>query len=143
VTLSFLLLILAARSGAAQRAAVPDDFPGLTHCEAGRAVTRMRSDIRDSLIRAQLEAHEAVHRAQAEGFASCEAFTASLATARHIIEVELPAYCAQWRVAVAQGVDTTDLRRDYAWRIAAQSGAMENRLQVLQRLQHDCPGAGG
>jgi hypothetical protein len=35
-----------------------------------------------------------------------------------------------------------DLRRDYAWRIAAQSGAMENRLQVLQRFQLECPGAG-
>ena len=41
------------------------------------------------------------------------------------IEVELPAYCAQWRVAVAQGADPAETRRDYAWRIAAQSGAMK------------------
>jgi hypothetical protein len=131
------------RPAVAQRAAVPDDFLGLTRCEAGRAVTRMRPDIRDTLLQAQLEAHEAVHRVQAEWFATCEAFTASLATARQIIEVELPAYCAQWRIAVIQGVDTMDLRRDFAWRIAAQSGAMENRLQVLQRFQRECPGAGG
>jgi len=137
-----LIVILGPRSASAQRAAVPDDFLGLTHCEAGRAVTRMRPDIRDTLLQAQLEAHEAVHRGQAEQFATCEDFTASLATARHIINAELPAYCAQWRVAVAQGVDTMDLRRDYAWRIAAQSGAMENRLQVLQRFEVECPGAG-
>ena len=138
-----VLLIASLPSSAfAQRAAVPDDFPGLTHCDSGRAVTRMRADIQDTLVRAQLEAHEAVHRAQAGKFATCEAFTASLATARHIIDAELPAYCAQWRVAVAQGVDTIDLRRDYAWRIAAQSGAMENRLQVLQRFKLECPGAG-
>ena len=139
---AFLIAARGPQSASAQRAAVPDDFVGLTHCEAGRAVTRMRPDIRDTLLQAQLEAHEAVHRAQAAQFATCEDFTASLATARQIIEVELPAYCAQWRVAIAQGVDTMDLRRDYAWRIAAQSGAMENRLQVLQRFQLECPGAG-
>ena len=119
-----LLPLVATGSLSAQRAAVPDDFLGLTHCEAGRAVTRMRADVRDTLLRAQLEAHEAVHRRQAEQFATCEAFAASLGTARQIIEVELPAYCAQWGVAVAQGVDTVDLRRDFAWRIAAQSGAI-------------------
>jgi hypothetical protein len=137
-----LLIVFLPQSAFAQRVAVPDDFLGLTHCDSGRAVTRMRADIRDTLLRAQLEAHEAVHRAQANKFTTCEAFTASLATARHIIDAELPAYCAQWRVAVAQGVDTMDLRRDYAWRIAAQSGAMENRLQVLQRFKLECPGAG-
>jgi hypothetical protein len=137
-----LLPLLATGSLSAQRAAVPDDFLGLTHCEAGHAVTRMRADVRDTLLRAQLEAHEAVHRRQAEQFATCEAFAASLGTARQIIQVELPAYCAQWGVAVAQGVDTVDLRRDFAWRIAAQSGAMENRLQIQQRLEQECPGSG-
>jgi hypothetical protein len=95
--------------------------------------------VTDSLVRAQLEAHEAVHRAQAAAFGSCEGFLASLTTARRIIEVELPAYCAQWRVAVSQGADSVETRRDFAWRIAAQSGAMENRLQATQRLEQECP----
>ena len=95
--------------------------------------------MRDTLLRAQLEAHEAVHRAQAEAFGSCEAFLAGIGSARQIIEVELPAYCAQWRVAVAQGAEPAGTRREYAWRIAAQSGAMENRLDVAARFEHECP----
>ena len=122
----------------AQRAAVADDFPGITRCESGRAITRIRADVQDSLLRAQLEAHEAVHRAQAEAFTTCEAFVAGLTSARRIIDVELPAYCAQWRVAVEQGADPVETRREFAWRIAAQSGAMENRLQVVQRFEREC-----
>jgi hypothetical protein len=130
---------------AAQRPAALDDFPGITSCEGGQAVSRIRADVRDSLLRVQLEAHEAVHRAQAAAFPSCEAFMAGLATARRIIDVELPAYCAQWRVAVAQGAEPVETRREFAWRIAAQSGAMENRLQVVQRFEQECelvPGQG-
>ena len=50
------------RAGLAQRAAAADDFPGLTWCDGGQAVSRIRADVQDSLLRAQLEAHEAVHR---------------------------------------------------------------------------------
>jgi hypothetical protein len=134
-----LAALLAGRPLRAQRPATPDDFLGLTVCEAGKPVTRLRADVTDSLLLAQLEAHEAVHRAQASAFGSCEEFLASLTTARRIIAAELPAYCAQWRVAVAQGADSVETRRDFAWRIAAQSGAMENRLQVTQRLEQECP----
>ena len=133
-----LALGTAARPAWAQRAAVPDDFPGITRCEAGQAISRIRADVQDSLLRAQLEAHEAVHRAQAAAFPSCEAFVAGLTSARHIIDVELVAYCAQWRVAVGQGAEPAETRREYAWRIAAQSGAMENRLQVVQRFEREC-----
>lgn len=138
--LALAVLILAAvpRIAGAQRAAGPDDFPGLTSCESGRAVTRIRADIQDSLVRAQLEAHEAVHRAQAAAFPTCEAFLAGLTTARRIIDVELPAYCAQWRVAVEQGAEPGETRREFAWRIAAQSGAMENRLEIVQRFEREC-----
>ena len=122
----------------AQRAAVPDDFPGITRCEGGQAISRIRADVRDSLLRAQLEAHEAVHRAQAAASPSCEAFVAGLTSARQIIDIELPAYCAQWRVAVGQGAEPVETRREFAWRIAAQSGAMENRLQVVQRFEREC-----
>jgi hypothetical protein len=124
--------------GHAQRAAVSDDFPGLTWCDGGQAVSRIRADVQDSLVRAQLDAHEAVHRAQASSLSSCETFLAGLTSARRVIDAELPAYCAQWRVAVAQGSDPVELRRDFAWRIAAQSGAMENRLQVVQRFEQEC-----
>src|SRR5262245_17856943 len=95
-----LLLLAFPQMAKAQREATVDDFLSLTRCEAGRAVTRMRSDVRDSLILAQLEAHEAVHRAQASTYPTCEAFVASINSARRVIEVEVPAYCAQWRVAV-------------------------------------------
>ena len=130
---------MAPHGAAAQRTATPEDFLSLTRCEAGRAVTVTRPDVRDALLLAQLEAHEAVHRAQASAFPTCEAFVASLRTARQVIDVELPAYCAQWRLAVAQGGDSAETRREFAWRIAAQSGAMENRLDVLQRLRAECP----
>ena len=122
----------------AQRAAVPDDFAGLTWCEAGEAVSRIREDVRDSLVRRELEAHEAVHREQAKAFGSCERFLAGLTSARRIIDAELPAYCAQWRVAVEQGAEPGELRREFAWRIAAQSGAMENRLDIAHRFELEC-----
>jgi len=139
ISLPLVLTGLWCPPASAQRAAVPDDFLGLTRCEAGRAVTRLRPDVRDSLLREQLEAHEAVHRHQSERFGSCEAFMETLRTARSIIDAELPAYCAQWQVAVRQGADSSATRRDFAWRIAAQSGAMENRLDIVRRLEHDCP----
>jgi hypothetical protein len=138
IGVAVLALGCAPCAGWAQRAAVPDDFPGITWCEDGRPISRIRADVRDSLLRAQLEAHEAVHRAQAEAFATCEGFLQGLTSARRIIDVELPAYCAQWWVAVSQGAPPAETRREFAWRIAAQSGAMENRLQVVQRFEREC-----
>ena len=137
------LLVVLALAGlpgalAAQRDATVDDFLGLTRCDGGQAVTRVRDDLRDSTLLAEVHAHEAVHRRQAAGYPSCEAFLASITTARRIIEVELPAYCAQWRIAVARGADSAVTRREYAWRIAAQSGAMENRLSVAQQFEREC-----
>ena len=140
IVVALLALGFVPRLAWAQRAALPDDFPGITSCEGGRAISRIRADVQDSLLRAQLEAHEAVHRAQAEAFGTCEAFVAELRSARQIIDVELPAYCAQWRVAVGQGADPIETRRELAWRIAAQSGAMENLLQVVQRFERECVG---
>jgi hypothetical protein len=123
---------------AAQRDATPDDFLGLTRCEAGTAVTNLRPDVRDSMLIEEVEAHEAVHREQAGAHPTCEAFLATLTSALRIIDAELPAYCAQWKIAVARGADSAETRREYAWRIAAQSGAMENRLQVTQRFEAEC-----
>ncbi|HEU5171080.1 MAG TPA: hypothetical protein VFU46_11115 [Gemmatimonadales bacterium] len=122
----------------AQRAARVDDFLALTGCEAGRPVTIVRPDVERSSLAEEIEAHEAVHRAQAAEYLSCEAFLAGIRSARRTIEVELPAYCAQWRVAVARGADSAATRREFAWRIAAQSGAMENRLEVLSWFERDC-----
>jgi hypothetical protein len=132
-----LCLFLPAAAGA-QRDATPDDFLGLTRCEAGRAVTNLRSDVSDSMLVAEIEAHEAVHREQAAAHESCDAFLATLTSARHIIDAELPAYCAQWKIVVARGADSAVTRREFAWRIAAQSGAMENRLQITQRFEEEC-----
>ena len=131
-------VMLVAGPALAQRAARADDFLGVTRCDAGQAVTELRDDIRRSDLRAEIEAHEEVHRRQAEAYGGCEKFLASLATARRIIESELPAYCAQWKVAVAHGADSSATRLDYAWRIAAQSGAMENRLDIARRFRDEC-----
>jgi hypothetical protein len=135
---TLILTCVTSVSAHGQRAATPDDFLGITRCESGAVVTVLREDVRDSVLLAEVEAHEAVHREQAAGFPSCEAFLASVTTARRIIDVELPAYCAQWRLAVARGADSAVTRREYAWRIAAQSGAMENRLSVAQRFEREC-----
>ena len=85
---------LAAGPARAQRPARSDDFLGVTRCDSGQVVTEIRDDVSRSELRAEIEAHEAVHRQQAAAFGGCEAFLASLTTARRIIESELPAYCA-------------------------------------------------
>ena len=134
-----LALYLAAPGAAtAQRAARADDFLGLTRCESGAAVTTLRPDVRDSLLVTEIEAHEAVHREQASAHESCDAYLATLTSARRIIDAEVPAYCAQWKLAVARGADSAATRLEFAWRIAAQSGAMENRLQIARRLEEEC-----
>jgi hypothetical protein len=136
---SLMFVVLAPSPLQAQRAAQPHDFLALTRCEGGEAVTVTRPDVVRSGVADEIVAHEAVHRAQAAEHPSCEAFVATIISARRTIEVEIPAYCAQWRVAVAHGADSAATRREFAWRIAAQSGAMENRLEVLQRFERECP----
>lgn len=138
VVVALAMLVLAPHRLAAQREARPDDFLGLTTCEAGAPVTTLRPDVRDSLLVAEIEAHEAVHREQATAHGGCDAFVATLTSARRIIDAELPAYCAQWKMVVARGADSATTRREFAWRIAAQSGAMENRLQIAQRFEEEC-----
>jgi len=136
--IAIALYLLLPGTAAAQRNATADDFLGVTSCEAGRAVTNLRPDVRDSMLVAEIEAHESVHREQAAEHESCDAFLATLTSARRIIDAELPAYCAQWKVAVARGADSAITRREFAWRIAAQSGAMENRLQIAQHFEEEC-----
>jgi hypothetical protein len=138
VALTVATLTLATAPARAQRNARVEDFLGVTRCDSGQAVTEIREDVRRSDLRAEVEAHEAVHRQQAAAYGGCEAFLASLTTARRIIESELPAYCAQWKVAVALGADSAASRLDYAWRISAQSGAMENRLDIVRRFRDEC-----
>ena len=138
VALTVGAVTLATAPARAQRSARVEDFLGVTRCDSGQAVTEIREDVRRSELRAEVEAHEAVHRQQAAAYGGCEAFLASLTTARRIIESELPAYCAQWKVAVALGADSAATRLDYAWRISAQSGAMENRLDIVRRFRDEC-----
>jgi hypothetical protein len=138
VSVPLLGLLLLPAAAQAQRDARVDDFLGFTRCDRGVAVTDVRADIRDSMLLEEVHAHEEVHRRQAAAFPSCDAFLASITSARRVIDVELPAYCAQWRVAVVRGADSAVARREYAWRIAAQSGAMENRLSIAQRFEREC-----
>lgn len=116
----------------------PTGFEGYTFCRNGLAESWVRADKIGTPELEGILAHEAVHREQAAQFATCEDWLASLGSARRVIEVELPAYCAQLRVAVRRGGDAEELRREYAFRIAAQSGAMENRLDVLVMFKDRC-----
>ncbi len=117
----------------------PTGFEGYTFCRNGLAESWVRADKIGTPELAGILAHEAVHREQAARFSTCEEWLASLTSARRIIEVELPAYCAQYRVAVKEGADAEGLAREYGFRIAAQSGAMENRLDIITAFRRDCP----
>lgn len=118
---------------------LPPGFLGYTFCRDGVAETWIRQDVVGSDRLAEIQAHEAVHRQQAAGYGRCEAFFATLRSARRIVEVEIPAYCAQLDVATRAGGDREALKREYALRISAQSGAMENRLDVLLAFRRACP----
>jgi hypothetical protein len=117
---------------------IPAGYLGYTFCRNGLAETWLRADLVGTAQAAEVLAHEAVHRRQAGAGPGCDAFFASLGSARRVIEVEIPAYCEELAVATARGGDRDSLLRDYALRISAQSGAMENRLDVLTRLQAAC-----
>jgi len=117
---------------------IPAGYLGYTFCRNGVAETWLRADLVGTDRAAEVLAHEAVHRSQASQAPSCEAFYSTLRSARRVIEVEIPAYCAELKVAVAHGEDRGALLRDYALRISAQSGAMENRLDVLTVLRQRC-----
>ncbi len=134
-------LLLAPCALAAQGAALPSppqSFLGYTFCRNGLAESWVRADIIGTPQAEEVVAHEQVHREQAAQFSSCDAWAASLTTARKVIEMEIPAYCAQWRLVVARGVDADSLRWEYSLRISAQAGAMENRLDVLEMFRRDC-----
>ena len=116
----------------------PQGFLGYTFCRNGLAESWVRADIIGTPQAEEVVVHEQVHRHHASLFPSCEVWAASLTSARKVIEMEIPAYCAQWRLVVARGVDADSLRREYALRISAQAGAMENRLDVLEMFRQDC-----
>ncbi len=118
--------------------AIPNGYLGYTFCRGGLAETWIRADIVGTPQAEEVLAHEAVHRRQAQQAASCEAFFASLVSARRVVEVEIPAYCAQWQVVKKRGGDRDATMREYALRISAQAGAMENRLDVLAMLKQQC-----
>ena len=118
---------------------IPRGFLGYTFCRDGVAETWLRADLVGTAQAEDVLAHEAVHREQAAAAPSCEAFFAGLTSARRVIEVEMPAYCAELQLAVRRGADRQATLQDYALRISAQSGAMENRLDVLTRLRRACP----
>lgn len=122
----------------AQLPAIPSGFLGYTFCRNGLAESWVRADILGTPQAEEVLAHEAVHRQQAAAFPTCEAYFSSLSSARRVVEAEIPAYCAQWRIAAMHGADSASARRDYAWRISAQAGAMENRLDVLAMFDRDC-----
>ena len=141
--LALPLLLTGERPAPRRDPPIPAGYLGYTFCRNGLPETWLRADLVGTSQAAEVLAHEAVHRRQAGEGAGCEAFFASLGSARRVIEVEIPAYCEELVVAVARGGHREDLLRDYALRISAQSGAMENRLDVLTRLRSACGAAPG
>ena len=140
---SWLLALVIAAPVEAQTApprgpVIPNGYLGYTFCRDGLPETWVRADVVGTPQADEVLAHEAVHRRQAEEAPSCEAFFASLVSARRVVEVEIPAYCAQWQVVKQRGADRDVTLREYALRISAQSGAMENRLDVLALLKARC-----
>jgi hypothetical protein len=117
---------------------VPHGFLGYTFCRSGLAESWVRADIVGTAQAEEVLAHEGVHREQAATFPSCEAWQASLVSAKRVIEMEIPAYCAQFRIVLARGADPDSLRLEYALRIAAQAGAIENRLDVRGMFKERC-----
>ncbi len=136
--LMWLLPLLAAPLVLGREAPIPPGYVGYTFCRNGLAETWLRADLVGTPQAAEVLAHEAVHRRQAGEAVTCEAFFGSLTSARRVIEVEIPAYCEELTVAVARGAARDAMLRDYALRISAQSGAMENRLDVLTMLRRAC-----
>lgn len=139
---SWLLPLLLAPLAGRADPPIPAGYLGYTFCRNGIAETWLRADLVGRTQAAEVLAHEAVHRRQAGAAVSCEAFLASLTSARRVIEVEIPAYCEELGVAVARGAGRDAMLRDYALRISAQSGAIENRLDVLTMLRARCRRAG-
>lgn len=117
----------------------PTGFNGYTFCRNGLAESWVRADKIGTPELDEILAHEAVHREQAAQFPTCEAWLASVSSARAIIDAEIPAYCAQLTAALRHGSDRNALVREYVFRIAAQSGAMENRLDIRQIFDVRCP----
>jgi hypothetical protein len=117
---------------------VPHGFLGYTFCRNGLAESWVRADVVGTPQAEEVLAHERVHREQAAAFATCEEWQASLVTAKQVIETEIPAYCAQYRIVVARGAEPDSLRLEYALRIAAQAGAIENRLDVRGMFRDRC-----
>lgn len=117
----------------------PTGFTGYTFCRNGLAESWVRADRVGTPELDEILAHEAVHREQAARFPTCEGWLASINSARAIIDAEIPAYCAQLVVAVRHGGSREALVREYVFRIAAQSGAMENRLDIRQLFDARCP----
>lgn len=117
---------------------VPHGFLGYTFCRNGLAESWVRADVVGTPQADEVLAHERVHREQAAAFATCEEWQASLVSPKKVIEMEIPAYCAQYRVVVARGAEPDSLRLEYALRIAAQAGAIENRLDVRGMFKRQC-----
>ena len=145
VTIPGALLAQAARADAHPAPpvpVVPHGFLGYTFCRNGLAESWVRADIVGTPQAEEVLAHERVHREQAAAFDTCEAWQASLVSAKKVIEMEIPAYCAQYRVVVARGAAPDSLRLEYAIRIAAQAGAIENRLDVRGMFKQQCEETG-
>jgi hypothetical protein len=138
VALAWAAPLQAQTAAPGREPAIPNGFLGYTFCRAGLGETWIRADIVDTPQAEEVLAHEAVHRRQAEEAPSCEAFFASLTSARRVVEVEIPAYCAQWRVLERRGAKREATFREYALRISAQAGATENRLDVFAMLEEEC-----
>jgi hypothetical protein len=80
---------------------IPAGYLGLTQCDdAGNAVSFVKAGM-DSVLTAEVTAHEAKHREQARRYPSCQAYQAAYrGSLRLQVETEAEAYCEGFKVRI-------------------------------------------
>lgn len=133
------MLAAVTRPLVAQQPWMPEGQYAVTFCRNGRAESWILASAASSVHREALLAHEAVHREQAAQFPTCEAFYASITTPERLIDVEIPAYCAQLGIEVAHGAALAATAREMMRRLAALAQQPSRARELEARLVKACP----
>jgi hypothetical protein len=118
---------------------LPSGYLGITQCAPdGRVVSWLRADL-DGTRRAEVEAHEAVHRAQAARYPTCEAYQAAYRSSlARQVEFEAEAYCAGMTAWVANGM-SPDLARGHVMTHLAMLYMGASVTDVARYVTRWCP----
>lgn len=136
--LALVVLIPRAELAAQQQPWMPEGQYAVTFCRDGKAESWILASAAAGVHREALLAHEAVHRRQAERYTTCEEFYATITSPDRLIEVELPAYCAQLRIELRQGADSVSTAAEMALRLAVEVRQKHRARELQSRLLKDC-----